>query len=193
MEADLNLQALLEAILYASPQPVPLRQLTRALGQPDEVIRELLEQIRKDQDQPERGLFLRESRGGYQIGTKPELGPALQQALRGLRPRPPLSRPALETLAIIAYKQPVSVTEIQKIRRTDTAGVIETLLKRKLVTTAGHKPGGRAQLYRTTSQFLADFGLRDLKELPALAEFKELRTQYEQFYRTDPLDTGANP
>ena len=94
--------------------------------------------------------------------------------------RAPLSRPALETLAVIAYKQPISAPEIQKIRRVEGSGVLQTLLKRKLIARAGHGPEGRAQLYRTTSQFLADFGLRDLEELPALSEFKELREQYEQ-------------
>jgi segregation and condensation protein B len=172
-----DVQALVEALLFASPQPVTLRQLMHAIGQPEQVIRQVLEQIRCEQDRAERGLVLRETRGGYQLGTKPELDPLLRQALRGVRPRPPLSRPALETLAIIAYRQPISAPEIQTIRRVDGAGVLETLLKRKLIATAGHKPDGRAQLYRTTSQFLSDFGLRSLQELPTLPEFKELRAQ----------------
>jgi segregation and condensation protein B len=167
------LRALIEAILFASPQPVTLRQLVRAAGEPEEIVRQALERIRADQDRPERGVFLRETRRGYQFGTKLELDATLREALRGVRPRPPLSRPALETLAIIAYKQPISAPEIQKIRRVEGAGVLETLLKRKLIATAGHKPDGRAQWYRTTPQFLADFGLRDLKDLPALPEFKD--------------------
>jgi segregation and condensation protein B len=183
---------LVEAILFASPQPVTLRQLMRAVGEPEQVVRHILENVRHDHDRPERGVFLRATRGGYQLGTKPELDPALRQALRGVRPRPPLSRPALETLAIIAYKQPISAPDIQKVRRVEGAGVLETLLKRKLIATAGHKPDGRAQLYRTTSQFLTDFGLRHLKDLPTLPEFKELRAQYEQLYRAHHLDTGVN-
>jgi segregation and condensation protein B len=171
-------QALVEAILFASPQPVTLRQLMRAVEAPEQVVRQALEGIRTDQDRPERGVFLRETRGGYQLGTRPELDGPLREALRGVRPRPPLSRPALETLAIIAYKQPISAPDIQKIRRVEGAGVLETLLKRKLIATAGHKPDDRAQLYRTTSQFLADFGLRSLQDLPSLPEFKELREQY---------------
>jgi segregation and condensation protein B len=173
-----RLQALIEAVLFASPQPVSLRQLLRAVAQPENVVKKALEQIRTEQLRPERGVFLRETRGGYQLGTRPELGGPLREALRGVRPRPPLSRPALETLAIIAYKQPISAPDIQKIRRVEGAGVLETLLKRKLIATAGHKPDGRAQLYRTTSQFLADFGLRSLQDLPSLPEFKELREQY---------------
>jgi segregation and condensation protein B len=173
--AEPALQALVEAILFASPQPVTLRQLMRAVEAPEQVVRQALEGIRADQDRPERGVFLRETRGGYQLGTRPELDGTLREALRGVRPRPPLSRPALETLAIIAYKQPISAPHIQKIRRVEGAGVLETLLKRKLIATAGHKPDGGAQLYRTTSQFLADFGLRSLQDLPSLPEFKELR------------------
>ena len=111
--AELVLQALVEAILFASPQPVTLRHLMRAIGESEEVVRQALEQIRRDQDRPERGIFLRETRGGYQLGTKPELDPTLKQALKGVRPRPPLSRPALETLAIIAYKQPISAPDIE--------------------------------------------------------------------------------
>jgi segregation and condensation protein B len=189
--AEPALQCLVEAILFASPQPVTLRQLMRAVGEPEEVVRQALEQIRCDRDRPARGIFLRETRGGYQLGTKPELDAMLRQALRGVRPRPPLSRPALETLAMIAYKQPISAPDIQKIRRVEGAGVLDTLLKRKLIATAGHKPDGRAQLYRTTSQFLADFGLRSLQDLPTLPEFKELREQYERLYRAGDLDTGA--
>jgi segregation and condensation protein B len=186
-----SLQALVEAILFASPQPVTLRQLMRGIGQPEDIVRQILEEIRADQDRPKRGVFLRETRGGYQLGTKPELDPMLRDALRGVRPRPPLSRPALETLAIIAYKQPISAPDIQKIRRVEGAGVLETLLKRKLIATAGHKPDNRAQLYRTTSQFLADFGLRSLQDLPTLPEFRELRAQYDGLYRPGDIDTGA--
>jgi segregation and condensation protein B len=175
--AEPALQALIEAILFASPQPVTLRQLLRAVAFPEDVVRQALEAIRKDQSRSERGIFLRETRGGYQLGTKPELDSTLKEALRGVRPRPPLSRPALETLAIIAYKQPISAPQIQQIRRVEGAGVLETLLKRKLIAPAGHKPDGRAQLYRTSSQFLADFGLRSLEDLPTLPEFRELRQQ----------------
>ena len=180
METELTVQALVEALLFASPQPVSLRGLGRALGQPEMLIQQALECLRAEQERPERGLLLRECSGGFQLVTKPELQEALRNILHGLRARAPLSRSALETLAIIAYKQPISAPEIQKIRGVEGAGVLETLLKRKLIARAGHKPDGRAQLYRTTTQFLTDFGLRDLHELPALSEFKELREQYEQ-------------
>lgn len=190
--AEPTLQALIEAILFASSQPVTVRQLVRAVGQPEDSIRQAMERIRADHNRPEHGIFLRETRGGYQLGAKPELDPTLREALRGVRPQSPLSRPALETLAIIAYKQPISAPEIQRIRRVEGAGVLGTLLKRKLIAPAGHKPDGRAQLYRTTSQFVADFGLRSLHELPSLPEFKELRQQYEGLYRSADIETGAN-
>lgn len=121
------------------------------------------------------GVFLRYTRGGYRMSTKPEHAEALHELLRGLRPREPLSMPALQTLAIIAYRRPISAPEIQAIRRVEGAGVLDTLLKRNLIAPAGYKPEGRALLYRTTPQFLRDFGLKDLKDLPALAEFAELR------------------
>jgi hypothetical protein len=95
--AEPALQSLVEAILFASPQPVTLHQLMRAVRAPEQVVRQALERIRADQDRPERGVFLRETRGGYQLGTRPELDGTLREALRGVRPRPPLSRPALET------------------------------------------------------------------------------------------------
>lgn len=175
METEPRVQALLEALLFASPHPVPLCGLVRTLGQSTEIIQQALERLRADQERPESGLHLRESPAGFQIVTKPELQEALRNSLHDLRTRSPLTRPALETLAIIAYKQPISATEIQKIRRVAGAGVLETLLKRKLIARAGHRLEGRAQLYRTTAQFLADFGLRDLRELPALSEFRELQ------------------
>ena len=180
MEADGKLQALLEAVLFASPQPVSWRDLLRMLDQPEEKVCEALERLRAEQGRPERGLHLRETRGGFQLVTKPELQEALREALRSGRARAPLSLPALETLAIIAYKQPISAPEVQKIRGVEGAGVLETLLKRRLIARTGHHPEGRAQLYRTTSQLLANFGLRDLQELPALPEFKELRELYER-------------
>jgi segregation and condensation protein B len=125
--------------------------LARALGEPAERIQALLGEIRAEHEKPEHGVFVRYVRGGYQMRTKPEHHEDLQELLRELRPRAPLSLPALQTLAIIAYKQPVSAPEIQAIRRVEGAGVLQTLLKRKLIAPAGRKPGGgHALLYRTT-------------------------------------------
>jgi segregation and condensation protein B len=175
-----SLEALVEAILYASPQPVTVQQLARALRQEESRIASAIERIIAEHNKPEHGVFVRQVRGGYQVGSKPELDQALRQSLRGLRPRAPLSLAALQTLAIIAYRQPISAPEIQRIRRVEGAGVLDTLLRRKLIAPAGHKPDRRALLYKTTPQFLVDFGLKDLKDLPALPDFRELREQYEQ-------------
>jgi segregation and condensation protein B len=111
----------------------------------------------------------------------PRFGEDWRDLPRGVRPPAPLSMAALQTLAIVADKQPVSAPEIHAIRRVEAPGVLRTLLKRKLIAPAGHKnDAGRALLYKTTRQFLIDFGLKDLKELPALEEFAELRERYER-------------
>lgn len=174
----LRLLSLLEAAIFASPEPVTVRQLARALREPDERIQELLATLQAEYNHPGRGLFIRYTRGGYQMSTKPEHAAALQEVLRGLRPRAPLSMAALQTLAIIAYKQPISAPEIQAIRGVEGAGVLATLLKRKLIAPAGYQPEGRALRYKTTPQFLRDFGLKDLKDLPSLPELAELRQVY---------------
>ncbi len=171
-----HLRALLEAALLASPEPLTVRDLARALGEPEADIQRLLENLAAEYNKPEHGIFVRPVRGGYQFATKPEHGAALSELLRGLRPRAPLSRPALETLAIIAYKQPISAGAIQAIRRVEGAGVLQTLLKRKLIAPAGRRQDERhALLYKTTDLFLKDFGFQSLQDLPALEEFAERR------------------
>jgi segregation and condensation protein B len=169
-----RLCALIEAAVFAAPEPVTARQLARALEEAEEHIELLLDQIIAEHEKPEHGIFLRKTGAGYQMSTKPEHHAALQEVLRGLRPRSPLSLPALETLAIVAYKQPISAPEIQAIRRVEGAGVLQTLLKRKLIAPACRKKdAGNALLYRTTALFLKDFGLKDLDDLPDLQEFRE--------------------
>jgi segregation and condensation protein B len=176
-------------VLFASPEPVTVRQLARALRAPEEHIQRLIEQILAEHEKPEHGVFVRLVRGGYQMRTKPEHHEDLKELLRELRPRAPLSTPALQTLAIIAHKQPISAPDIQAIRRVEGAGVLQTLLKRKLIAPAGRKEdGGHALLYQTTRQFLIDFGLKGLGELPALEEFAELRELYE---RADSCSSGT--
>jgi segregation and condensation protein B len=171
-----HLRALIEAALFASPEPVTVIQLARALGEPEAEIQGLLEELIADYSKPEHGIFVRPVRGGYQMATKSEYAADLSELMRGLRPRTPLSRPALETLAIIAYKQPISATEIQGIRRVEGAGVLQTLLKRKLIAPSGRRKDERhALLYKTTELFLKDFGFQSLKDLPALKEFAELK------------------
>ena len=167
-----HLQALVEAAVFASLEPVTARQLARALGESEEQIEHLIEQISSKYQEPEHGLFLRKTGSGYRFATKPEHHKNLTEVVRGLGPRLPLSLPALQTLAIIAYKQPISAPEIQAIRRVEGAGVLQTLLMRKLIAPAGYKnDAGQALLYKTTSYFLKEFGLADLRELPNLKRF----------------------
>ena len=166
------LQALVEAAIFASPEPVTARQLAQALGESEEQIEHLLEEINTQYQEPEHGIFLRKTAGGYQLATKPEHHKNLTAVVHGLRPRLSLSLPALQTLAIIAYKQPISAPEIQAIRRVEGAGVLQTLLKRKLIAPAGYRnDAGQALLYKTTSYFLKEFGLADLRQLPNLKRF----------------------
>jgi segregation and condensation protein B len=123
----------------------------------------------------ERGMEIRQIAGGYRMATKPEHHDVVVNFAKSLKPPVRLSLQALETLAVIAYKQPVTVPEISEIRGVDTSGVIATLLDRKLITTAGRKQViGRPILYRTTKEFLLRFGLNDVSELPSMEEFEKL-------------------
>ena len=127
---------------------------------------------------PDHGIEIREVAGGYRMSTKPEQHEVVRAFARGLKPPVRLSLPALETLAVIAYKQPVTVPEINDIRGVDSGGVIGTLLDRKLITTAGRKQViGRPILYKTNKEFLMRFGLKDVNELPSMEEFEKLVAQ----------------
>jgi segregation and condensation protein B len=134
-----------------------------------------LEDLIADYANPDHGIEIREVAGGYRMSTKPEHHDVVRAFSKSLKPPVRLSLQALETLAVIAYKQPVTVPEISDIRGVDAAGVIGTLLERKLITTAGRKAVvGRPMLYKTSKDFLLRFGLRDLGELPSLEEFEKL-------------------
>lgn len=136
----------------------------------------------------ERGMEIRQIAGGYRMATKPEHHDVVVNFAKSLKPPVRLSLQALETLAVIAYKQPVTVPEIGEIRGVDTSGVIATLLDRKLITTAGRKQViGRPILYRTTKEFLLRFGLNDVSELPSMEEFEKLGDP-----QADLFAAGAN-
>src|SRR6185436_15249386 len=140
-----------------------------------ERIRTLLDQLIAEFDRPEHGITIREVAGGHKMATKAEHHDAVRRFVKTLKPPLKLSLPALETLAVIAYKQPVTVPEILEIRGVSGGGVVKTLLDRKLITTAGRKQViGRPILYKTTKEFLVQFGLNDVTELPSLKEFEEL-------------------
>jgi len=123
----------------------------------------------------ERGIEIREIAGGYRMATKPQCHDAVRLFVKSLKPPLKLSLPALETLAVVAYKQPVTAPEVNEIRGVDSSGVFGSLLARKLITTAGRKPVvGRPILYKTTREFLLRFGLKDVTELPSMEEFEKM-------------------
>jgi segregation and condensation protein B len=172
---EARLKAILEAIVYITEEPVSAQQIAAAIGVPVDKVRKLLDDLVVDYDRPEHGLTVREVAEGYKMGTKPEHHEAVGTFVRNLKPPLKLSMAALETLAVIAYKQPITTPEIMEIRGVHGPGVLKTLLDRKLITTAGRKPVvGKPILYRTTKEFLVQFGLKDLSELPTLKEFEEL-------------------
>src|SRR5579885_2985791 len=173
---ETQLRAVLEAIVYVAEEPLTLAQLAASLQQPAERIRGLLDQLIAEFDRPEHGVTIREVAGGFKMATKPEHHDAVRSFVKSLKPPLKLSLPALETLAVIAYKQPVTGPEIQEIRGVQGAGVLKTLLDRKLIAVAGRKNViGKPMLYKTTKEFLIQFGLKDLSELPSLKEFEEIR------------------
>ena len=170
-----QLQAILEAIVYITDEPLTAQQIAAAIGQPIDKVKHALDQLVADYAKPERGLSIREIAGGYKMATKAEHHEAVRAFVKKLTPPMKLSLPALETLAVIAYKQPVTTPEIMEIRGVQGAGVLKTLLDRKLIAEAGRKDVvGRPLTYKTTKEFLVQFGLKDLKELPTLKEFEEL-------------------
>ncbi len=173
--ADAQLRAVLEAIIYVTDEPLTLEQIAEAIEQPQERVAELLEQLTAEYDRPERGLSIREVAGGFRMTTKPEHHEAVRRFVKNLNPPIKLSLPALETLAVIAYKQPITAPEIMEIRGVQGAGVLKTLLDRKLIAVAGRKQViGKPILYKTTKEFLVQFGLKNLQELPTLKEFQEM-------------------
>lgn len=168
--------AILEAIVYVTDEPLSAEQIARALNQPLPAVQKLLDKLVAEYNKPEHGLSVKEVAGGYKMATKPEHHEAVRTFVKNLNPPLKLSLAALETLAVIAYKQPITAPEIMEIRGVQGAGVLKTLLDRKLITTAGRKNVvGKPILYKTTKEFLVQFGLKDLSELPSLKEFEDLR------------------
>jgi segregation and condensation protein B len=143
--------------------------------------RSLLDTLIADYASDERGLEIREVAGGFRFATKPEYHDAVRGFVKSLKPPLKLSLQALETLAVIAYKQPVTAPEISEIRGVDSGGVVGSLMARKLVATAGRKQViGRPILYKTTKDFLVRFGLKDLNELPSIEEFEKMSAEFAE-------------
>jgi segregation and condensation protein B len=173
--SDTDLKAVIEGVIYITDEPLSADQIATALKQPAVNVARALEELAADYNQPWRGLTIREVAGGYKMSTKPEHHEAIRAFVKNLKPPLRLSLPALETLALIAYKQPITAPEIMEVRGVQGAGVLKTLLDRKLIATAGRKTVvGKPILYKTTKEFLVQFGLKDLSELPTLKEFEEL-------------------
>lgn len=152
-------------------------------------VRTLIEELSADYDRENRGMEIRQVAGGYRMSTRPEHHDVVRAFAKSLKPPVRLSLAALETLAVIAYKQPVTVPEISEIRGVESAGVIGTLLDRKLITTAGRKQViGRPILYKTTKEFLMRFGLGDVSELPSMEEFEKIASdgQGDLFTQAQP-------
>ena len=172
---------ILEAVLFASDVPVTLAVLTEVLGDRNpQDVRAILAEMAESYERGERGIVLSEIAGGFQILSRKECSPWVEQMLRSRR-KIRLSKPALESLAIVAYRQPITKVEIDSIRGVDSAGVLHTLLERNLVTIKGRSKGvGRPLLYSTTQEFLSYMGINDLTDLPELKEVAPLLEERER-------------
>ncbi len=199
----MSLKGQIEAIIYAAEEPITLDQLVAVLkdrvppreaaegeaaSEPVDAkatVRAAVQELVAEYAAADRGMEIRVVASGYRMSTKPEHHDLVRAFAKGLKPPIRLSLPALETLSVIAYKQPITAPEISEIRGVDCSGVLATLLDRKLITTAGRKAVvGRPILYKTTKEFLLRFGLKDVTELPSLEEFEKLAsgtTQEELF------------
>jgi segregation and condensation protein B len=184
-----------EAVIYVTDEPLSADQIATALQQPAARIGRVLEELTAEYNKSEHGLTIREVAGGYKMSTKPEHHEAIRTFVKNLKPPLKLSLPALETLALIAYKQPITAPEVMEVRGVHGAGVLKTLIDRKLVATAGRKAVlGKPILYKTTKEFLVQFGLKDLSELPTLKEFEELgrlSVVDEESLAEPPVVTGS--
>jgi segregation and condensation protein B len=155
----------------SGPEPITDAEVKSA-------VRAALEELMTDYSSPEHGIEVRQIAGGYRMATKPEQHDVVRAFAKSLKPPIRLSLQALETLAVIAYKQPITAPEISEVRGVDAGGVVGTLLERKLITTSGRKQViGRPILYKTTKEFLLRFGLKDVGELPSMEEFEKLAAE----------------
>jgi len=190
-----EMQAALEAIIYAADEPATLDQIAHALGAEKVEARAALDLLVAAYQVDDRGIEVRKVAGGWKFYTKPQHHEVVRKFIKSLQPPLRLTMPALETLAVIAYKQPATVPEINEIRGVHVGGVIKTLLEKRLITTAGRKEViGRPILYRTSKQFLMRFGLSDLEELPSLKEFEQLaQAALDSDAGIAPIEPGEAP
>jgi len=200
----MSLRPQLEAIIYAAETPISLDQILFLvkdsmlaetpgieLAELKSRLRATLEDLIADYSGASHGIEIRQVAGRYRMSTKPDQHDVVRAFAKSLKPPFRLSLPALETLAVVAYKQPVTVPEISEIRGVDSGGVIATLLDRKLITTAGRKAViGRPILYKTSKEFLLRFGLKDVHELPSMEEFEKLLAES---FQSDLIPGEAAP
>jgi segregation and condensation protein B len=169
-----ELIAIVEALIFVSDEPLPVKAIADILEEDKEIISAAVEELVKEYEEREGGLVLREIAGGWQISTRTEHHEEIRKFLKS-RPSAKLSLAALETLAVIAYKQPVTVPEILEIRGVQSASAIKTLLDKRLIIAKGRKETvGKPMLYGTSKDFLLQFGLKDLSELPSIEDFEDL-------------------
>lgn len=166
--------AIVEALIFVSDEPLSVKTLADVLEEDRETIEAAVEELKSEYDEREGGLQFREIAGGWQISTRTEYHEEVRKFLK-TRPNAKLSLASLETLAVIAYKQPVTVPEILEIRGVQSASAIKTLLDKKLIVARGRKETvGRPMQYGTSRDFLIQFGLKDLSELPSIEDFEDL-------------------
>ncbi|MEJ7624530.1 MAG: SMC-Scp complex subunit ScpB [Pyrinomonadaceae bacterium] len=169
-----ELVAVVEALIFVSEEPLTTKLLADVLDETRESVQAAVQELAKEYETRESGLQIREIGGGWQLATRTELHEDVRKFLR-TRPSAKLSIPSLETLAVIAYKQPVTVPEILEIRGVQSASAIKTLLDKRLIVAKGRKEAvGRPMQYGTSKDFLIQFGLKDLSELPSIEDFEDL-------------------
>ncbi len=168
-----ELAAAAEALIFVSDEPLTIRSMIKILGEDIDTIRQALENLKTEYDERQSGLQLREIGNGWQISTRTEHHEEVRELLK-TRPSAKLSLASLETLSVIAYKQPVTVPEILEIRGVQSASSIKTLLDKRLIVSKGRKETvGRPMQYGTSREFLIQFGLKDLSELPGVEDFED--------------------
>jgi len=186
-----NLKNIIESLIFVSKEPVSVNQLLKIL--PDTSAKEIkqsLDELVSEYENKKGGFYLREVAGGYQFRSSPEYKEWISLLVQPSPLR--LSKPALETLAIIAYRQPIIRTDIEHIRGVDSGGIIRTLMERKLIRSLGRKDiPGRPLIYATTKQFLEVFDLKDLKDLPSLKEIEEFGKQSKALSEENQTESGA--
>ncbi|MFN6963749.1 MAG: SMC-Scp complex subunit ScpB [Pyrinomonadaceae bacterium] len=169
-----ELVAVVEALIFVADEPLSVKVLADILDEEKDSVDAALRELQQEYENRDSGLQVREIAGGWQIATRTELHEDIRRFLK-TRPSAKLSIAALETLAVIAYKQPVTVPEILEIRGVQSASAIKTLLEKRLIVTKGHKETvGRPMMYGTSKEFLIQFGLKDLSELPSIEDFEDL-------------------